>query len=1346
MIVEWFTLWIGQKAVGFLVKTIISEEFFKDLVKDYAKDFFKHIFNNAVTAPFKQEEPLQKAVVMALTEFLQAIQQQLKVRCRLSEAEILNYAEDINKFIRDKSVKEILGQAFDIKCDSLDFKTLADSWKRLQLQPLPPKFNWQTITEQYLIQVQDILSDSEELRYILELQKLSSIDKTLKENADIPKDFNLPQYLETIRERYGNLKLDSLETTAREHPVNLWQMFIPQNVRQVYQVLPEVPKEHLRRLQESNQLDTEFEIEKFQEETERYQRTYFEQPIRSVLDVVREKQRKNYLVILGDPGSGKSTLLQYLALDWVEKTLEQNDFNLPIPLLIELRNYMRDRDAGSCNNFLQFYHNSPNCFYHLNQHKLHEQLKAGNALVMFDGLDEIFESTKREEVITSIHRFTNEYPDVQVIVTSRIIGYKQQQLRDAEFRHFMLQDLEPAQIQDFIERWHDKTFSSAEERDKNIKRERLKRVINESKAIGELAQNPLLLTMMAILNLKRELPRDRSELYKDASEVLLHNWDDGRNLRPDERLDIIDYKDKQAMLRKVAYKMQTSEKGLAGNIIYTDDLEAIFTKYLQSIPVSDTRDKARRLMKQLRDRNFILCFLGADYYAFVHRTFLEYFCAWEFVWQFEKERSITIEFLNTEVFGEHWQDETWHEMLLLIAGMIDVKFVGEIIDYLMVQDGEEEKFINLFLAAKCLAEVRNRSVITSTANKLLDKLKDLTKYDLWYYYEPGEEEEETELVQKIRTQAVATVAAIWKDNSDTLHWLKDRAIADYDWDVRYAAIEALASNFKDDPDTCPYLKDLTTADYDLDVRYAAIKALVSNFKDDPDTRSILKDRATADDEEYVRHAAIEALASNFKDDPDTCPYLKDCATADYDWDVRHTAIEALASNFKDDPDTHSFLKDLTTADDESNVRCVAIKALASNFKDNPDTHSFLKDCATADYDWDVRHAAIKALASNFKYDPDTHSFLKELTTANDENVRVAAIEALTSKFPHDQDTHSFLKELTTADDENVRRGAIKALASNFKDNPDTNSFLKDLTTADDENVRRGAIKALVSNFKDDPDMYSILKDHATADDENVRGVAIKALVSNFKYDPDTRSILKDCATADDDGWYVRCEAIKALASNFKDDPDTRSILKDIATADDDDWWYVRGEAIKALASNFKDDPDTRSILKDCATADNHQDMRYEAIEALAGNFKDDPDTRLILKDYATADNDEVVRRAAIEALASNFKDDPDTRSILKDRATADNEGNVRGAAIQALAKHFRNQPELFEIYYNCAVNDPFERNQNYETNPRLIALEIIIKQFPQHPQTLPLLRDRAENDPNEQVRKFAQKKLKQWAG
>jgi predicted NACHT family NTPase len=51
---------------------------------------------------------------------------------------------------------------------------------------------------------------------------------------------------------------------------------------------------------------------------------------------------------------------------------------------------------------------------------------------------------------------------------------------------------------------------------------------------------------------------------------------------------------------------------------------------------------AKLMVEQLRDRNFILCFLGGyneDYFAFVHRTFLEYFCAWEFVWQFEREQN-----------------------------------------------------------------------------------------------------------------------------------------------------------------------------------------------------------------------------------------------------------------------------------------------------------------------------------------------------------------------------------------------------------------------------------------------------------------------------------------------------------------------------------------------------------------------------------------------------------------------------------------------------------------------------------------------------------------------------------
>ncbi|MEH1892764.1 MAG: HEAT repeat domain-containing protein [Nostoc sp.] len=823
-----------------------------------------------------------------------------------------------------------------------------------------------------------------------------------------------------------------------------------------------------------------------------------------------------------------------------------------------------------------------------------------------------------------------------------MIGYKPQRLRDAEFHHFILQDLESEQIQDFIFRWHELTFIDTV--DKVRKRERLQIGIDTSQSIAELAGNPLLLTMMAILNRNQELPRDRAELYNQASRVLLHQWDVERALQEDKRLDpkIIDYKDKQAMLRQVAYHMQTGDKGLAGNLISVGNLEKILTDYFKSLEITQAREVARVMINQLRTRNFILCFLGADYYAFVHRTFLEYFCAWEFVWQFEKERSITIEFLKTEVFGKHWQDETWHEVLRLIAGMIDVKFVGEILDYLMVQDGEEEKFINLFLAAKCLAEVRNRSVITSVANKLLNKLQDLTKYDLWYYYRPYKNEE-TKLVQEIRIQAVVTIAAIWKDNYNTLHWLKDRASVDKSGDVRYAAIEALASNFKDDSNTHSFLKNLATTDKYEDVRRAAIQALASNFPDDPDTCSILKDRASVDKSGNVRYAAIEALASNFPDDPDTHSFLKDRATADKSGGVRRTAIEVLASNFQDDLDTHSFLKNRATADKSGDVRYAAIEVLASNFQDDLDTYSFLKNRATTDKYEDVRRAAIQALASNFSDDPNTCSILKDRATADNAwNVRYAAIQVLASNFQDDLDTCSILKDRATADKSgDVRRAAIQALASNFQDNRDTHLFLKDRATADNQGgVRRAAIEVLASNFQDNPDTHSFLKDRATADNEGyVRGAAIQALASNFPHDLDTRSFLTERATADNEG-YVRGAAIQALASNFSHGPDTHWFLKERATADKSG--DVQRAAIQALAKHFRNQPELFEIYYNCAVNGffegshdpwQHPNPRRVALEIIIKQFPQHPQTLPLLRDKAENDLDEKVRKFAQQKLA-----------------------------------------------------------------------------------------------------------------
>ncbi len=973
--VDWLFIWGVTQAVGFAFRPIM-EDLAKDAAKDWAKDLLKDSLKNVLRLPTK--EPVDIAAGKALKEFLALVQLELE-DAEISKEELQEFNQPFKKFIKQESVKKTLGSAFSEGSPSLDVAVLAQAWDELNLSALPDSFNWQQLGKRYQKKVKDIILESPDLRALFDSQNLQAAQESLQEIAGISPDFDLKKYREGIQEQYGNLRLDSLDTDGSAYnQLKLWRIFIEQNVREVREILPqvhEIPKDHQRRLRESNQLEVEISAE----ELERFKQDYYQQSIRPILETIHESITNNYYtVVLGDPGSGKSTFLQYIALNWAELPVKELALK-PLPLLIELRIYIRNRDAQQCQDFLGFFHQSSGAICHLNQHELHERLKAGKAIVMFDGLDEVFEPGKRKDLITDIISFTNEYPQVGVVVTSRPIGYKPQRLRDANFRHFMLQDLEAEQIAEFIHRWHDLTFNN--EVDKTKKRERLQTAINSSRAIRELAGNPLLLTMMAILNRNQELPRDRPELYNQSSRLLLHQWDVERELVEDEKLDpkTIDYKDKQAMLRQVAYRMQANEKGLAGNLIGAESLEDILTDYLKKKEFSDARDKARRIINQLRTRNFILCFLGADYYAFVHRTFLEYFCAWEFVWQFEKTQNLTIAGLIEETFGKHWQDESWQEVLCLIAGMIEAKFVGDILEYLMTQDGEKEKFINLFLAAKCLSEVRNRTGISSIATKLLNRLKDLTKYDLNYYYHPLVAHKETQLVSEIRTKSVVAVATVWQEEPDTLTWLQTRAQSDDDSAVRQAAVQELARGWKEHPDTLPILQALAQSDDHLIVRQAAVQALARGWKEHPDTLPILQDLAQFDNSSDVRQAAVQALARGWKEQLDTLPILRDLAQFDNSSDVRQAAVEELARGWKDNPGMWEFLRDRAINDPfvrrdraindpfvrqhdwENNPRQTALEVIVKQYPHHPQTLSLLRDRASNDPDEKVREFANQSI-------------------------------------------------------------------------------------------------------------------------------------------------------------------------------------------------------------------------------------------------------------------------------------------------------------------------------------------------------------------------------------------------
>jgi len=260
----------------------------KEGAKDFAKDFFKDSLKHVL---LRENDPRQIAAGKAIKEFLQLVQQQLKFRCKLPEAEIKQYIQEVKTFIRNPSVKEILGQAFDANCESLDARTLEDTWNKLQLKPMPPNFNWGSLTDQYLMKVQEILLESEDLRSILDSQNLEAIQRNTTELAGIAPEFDLRRYQEGLQERYSNLNLDSLDTTVYDYreKLKVWQVFIAQKVRKCQEFLPqvyEIPKEHQRRLRESNELEADVDPEAW----ERYKQIYYQQPVRSVLDIVNDMQ------------------------------------------------------------------------------------------------------------------------------------------------------------------------------------------------------------------------------------------------------------------------------------------------------------------------------------------------------------------------------------------------------------------------------------------------------------------------------------------------------------------------------------------------------------------------------------------------------------------------------------------------------------------------------------------------------------------------------------------------------------------------------------------------------------------------------------------------------------------------------------------------------------------------------------------------------------------------------------------------------------------------------------------------------------------------------------------------
>jgi HEAT repeat protein len=884
-------------------------------------------------------------------------------------------------------------------------------------------------------------------------------------------------------------------------------------------------------------------------------------------------------------------------------------------------------------------------------------------------------------VTRQIAAFSAKYPKVSVLVTSRIVGYSRKTLADAGFTHITLQDLGTEQISDFLTGWyalalHDRPADAA------IRKDRLLAAIAESRPIGEMAGNPLLLTILAIIGRHQELPRERWKVYDYAATVLVERWDVNRHLR-DEHLPIgfIGEDDKKELLRHISLLMQTGTAH-GGNYLTGEELRREFESYLQARfrrDPSDAASIAQAMIRQFRERNFILSRYGGELYGFVHRAFLEFFCAEAFRWQFERDRTIDLDYLKFEVFGKHWSDPSWREVLRLIAGTIRERWMAEIVTFLVDEINlpwpwqfKDRLPLNIALAAQCLAESRTVAELDHAAARVLVRVIQLLEHSILDTDSPSVALLNSEIIP-----AIAAIGQAWPHRDIYLRWYMARGVKLAWTPISEQAARIAICLFPREPE----LRDAFIASLRAtgDARFSVpVLRIVADYSpSDPDVRGLLLDRASGDEDWQVRLSAVQALAATPGGDPDVRTLLLDRAANDEDRRVRLSSVRALAAAAISDPDVRALLVDSLARDQNQQIRLSAVQALAGVAAD-PGVRNQLQACTARDEDWQVSLSAKRALAGAAATSGARARLLERAANDKDWQIRLSAVRALATAASTPDVIAVLLERAVTDADRRIRRSAIRIAAAQLA-TPEIRSVLVDRAASDEDwQVRLSAVEALAAE-PDTLEIRVLLLDRA-ANDENqqIRHSAGRALLIE-PGTPEIQALFLDRAANDSD-VDVRRSAVRAL-NVAAATAEVRAQLLDSA-ADDEDW-QVRLSAVETLAAH-PDDVEVRALLLDRAADDEDWQVRLSAVEALAAHAGD-RHIHALLVNRAVNDSDVDVRLSAVQALAVSAEE-PAVRSLLLDRAANDPDVDIRLSAVQALAASAANA-EIRALLLDRATDD-----------------------------------------------------------
>ncbi|MFJ8845312.1 NACHT domain-containing protein, partial [Streptomyces cyaneofuscatus] len=771
-------------------------------------------------------------------------------------------------------------------------------------------------------------------------------------------------YLGRVREVHRRLNLDVLGPSglAGEQPViELRQVFMPQACRPF---VPHLEEGVRRRLVAVGELVDDEELSRSARELGREEaaRRAVAQPVLSVL--AQETGRR--LVVLGDPGAGKSTLAKYLTLALAGGLSEMPSSLEPlaglVPVLVELRQYAQPHwRERTIEEFLDHVHVQERMG--LPRPVLEGLLEAGRAVVVFDGLDEIFDPAVRAQTTRRITAFSAHYRQVRTVVTSREYGYRSHEFATSNFAQVMLQNLDSGQVETFIRRWYAAAHPEKPQLAGRLT-ERLLSAVRTVRPVAELAGNPLLLTILAAIGMGRTIPRERREVYAHAIDVLVERWDrDAKFLTPPapptsdvaHALEGLTAGRRLKLLERIARAMQEGAGKPAGTFIHHDDLTGIIRTFLTESNIAPpAADVAAGLMvEHLRSRNFLLAHYGGGLYGFVHRTFLEYLAATDLLRRREEEEWTRDHLIDRLIRQAH--DPDWHEVLLLMAGGLRQRDVAALLARLLQLHRQGARRSSeapmLVLAIKVLAETADVGApyvpgtsdphlsVAAQSDAVIDALT-TTLQDVFVF---GLED---------ALPALGTFGHFWSGRDRYMRWYLAQGVIGYDVLGTASAVAATLS--RNAREAIVLFHAARLGDRFEAQGESILAALGERWHDRREVFDTVLHAAT-DKDPNIRSAALAALAKWWSDRREVFDTVLHATTKDGDSGVRYTALVTLGERWYDRPEVFDTVLHVTS-DRDLGIRRTALVTLGEWWHERGEVFDTVLHAATGK-DVGVRHIA-----------------------------------------------------------------------------------------------------------------------------------------------------------------------------------------------------------------------------------------------------------------------------------------------------------------------------------------------------------------------------------------------------